>query len=72
MVKKIFQRRLVEWKKQYLSQGGRLTLLKSKLFSLPIYFMSLVVISRQMSLSLEKISPPLTRHSSINGVRDLL
>ena len=34
-------RRLASWKKQYLSNGGRLLLLKSTFSSLPIYFMSL-------------------------------
>ena len=47
MVRKISQGRLVVRKKQYLSKGGRLTLLKGTLFSLPIYFMlSLVVLIR--------------------------
>ena len=32
------ERKLVRWKKLYLSKGGRLTLLKSTLSSLPTYF----------------------------------
>ena len=35
------QRNLARWKKLYLSKGGRLTLLKSTLSSLPTYFLSL-------------------------------
>lgn len=38
------ERKLAGWKKLYLSKGGRLTLLKSMLFSLPTYFLSLFTI----------------------------
>ena len=38
------ERKLVGWKKLYLSRGGRLTLLKSTLSSLPKYFLSLFTI----------------------------
>ena len=44
VVEERFQKRLTLWKRQYLSKGGRLTLVKSTLSSLPIYFMSLFVI----------------------------
>ena len=37
-------RKLAAWKKLYLSKGGRLTLLKSTLSSLPTYFLSLFTI----------------------------
>ena len=45
IVEERFRKRLSLWKRQYLSKGGRLTLIKSSLSSLPIYFMSLFVIS---------------------------
>ncbi|RVX19153.1 putative ribonuclease H protein [Vitis vinifera] len=54
-VEERFKRKLALWKKQYLSKGGRLTLIKSTLSNLPIYFMSLFVIPRKVRLRLEKI-----------------
>ena len=36
-----FRNRLSSWKRQYISKGGRLTLIRSTLCSLPIYFLSL-------------------------------
>ena len=38
------ERRLARWKKLYLLKGGRLTLFKSSLSSLPTYFLSLFTI----------------------------
>ena len=35
------ERKLASWKKSYLSKGGRVTLIKSTLSNLPIYFLSL-------------------------------
>ena len=35
------ERRLVGWKRLYLSKGGRVTLIKSTLSNLPTYFLSL-------------------------------
>ncbi|RVW36589.1 hypothetical protein CK203_072861 [Vitis vinifera] len=55
VVEKRFQKRLALWKRRYLSKEGRLTLAKSTLSSLPIYFMSLFIIPRKVSLRLEKI-----------------
>ncbi|RVX19547.1 Transposon TX1 uncharacterized 149 kDa protein [Vitis vinifera] len=55
VVEERFKRKLATWKKQYLSKGGRRTLIKSTLSNLPIYFMSLFVISRKVRIRLEKI-----------------
>ena len=40
LIEERFRKRLVSWKRQYISKGGRLTLLRSILSSLPIYFLS--------------------------------
>ena len=55
IVEERFRKRLSLWKRQYLSKGGRLTLIKNTLSSLPIYFMSLFVIPQKMCTRLEKI-----------------
>ena len=50
-----FRRRLASWKRQYISKGGRVTLIKSTLSNLPIYFMSLFRIPSLVCKRLEKI-----------------
>ena len=50
-----FRNRLSSWKKQYISKGGRLTLIRSTLSSLPIYFLSLFRIPKIVWSRLEKI-----------------
>ncbi|RVW55429.1 putative ribonuclease H protein [Vitis vinifera] len=55
VVEERFRQRLSLWKRQYLSKGGRLTLLKSTLSSLPTYFIFLFVIPKRVSARLEKI-----------------
>ena len=47
------ERRLAGWKKLYLSKGGRLTLLKSTLSSMPTYFMSLFPIPIKVAKRIE-------------------
>ena len=54
-VEERFRKRLSMWKRQYIYERGRLTLIKSTLASLPIYFMSLFWMPRRVRLRLEKI-----------------
>jgi hypothetical protein len=49
------ERKLAGWKKLYLSKGGRLTLLKSTLSSLPTYFLSLFTILAHVAKRIEKL-----------------
>ena len=48
-------RRLVGWKSNLLSMGDRVTMIKSVLACLPIYFMSLFQISHSIKDKLDKI-----------------
>ena len=50
-----FRNRLSLWKRQYISKGGRLTLIRSTLSSLPIYFLSLFRMPKIVWARLEKI-----------------
>ena len=43
------------WKRRYISKGGRLTLIRSTLSSMLVYFMSLFYLPRKVRLRLEKI-----------------
>uniref|UniRef100_A0A2N9IM18 Reverse transcriptase domain-containing protein n=1 Tax=Fagus sylvatica TaxID=28930 RepID=A0A2N9IM18_FAGSY len=49
------ERRLANWQTLYLSKGGRLTLLKSTLASLPTYFLSLFTIPVSVARRIEKL-----------------
>ena len=49
------ERRLAGWKRLYLSKGGRITLLKSTLSSLPTYFLSLFPIPVSVARRIEKL-----------------
>lgn len=49
------EKRLAGWKRTYLSKGGRLTLIKSTLSSMPIYFLSLFPILSSVAKHIEKI-----------------
>ena len=48
-----FTKRLNLWKRQYISKGGRLTLIRSTLSCLPVYLMSLFHLVRRVRLTLE-------------------
>jgi len=50
-----FRKKLAGWKSKLLSRGGRLTLLKSSIWGLPIYFMYLFTIPTSLARCLEKI-----------------
>ena len=49
------EKKLLGWKRLYLSKGGRLTLLKSTLSSLPTYYLSLFTILKAVATRLERI-----------------
>ena len=49
------EKKLSRWKRLYLSKGGRLTLLKSTLSSLPTYFLSLFTIPNVVAARMERI-----------------
>ena len=48
-------RRLTLWKRQYISKGERLTLIRSTLSNMPIYYMSILRMPRSVRLRLEQI-----------------
>ena len=52
-VEERMRRRLVRWKRQYLSKGGRITLIKSTLASIPIYRMSIFRMPKSVAKRLE-------------------
>ena len=54
-VEERLRKRLSIWKRQYISKGGRMTLIRSTLSSMPIYCMSLFQMPRSVSLRLERI-----------------
>ena len=54
-VEERFRNRLALWKRQYISKGGRLTLIRSVLSNMPTYLLSLFRIPKKVKLRLEKI-----------------
>ena len=54
-VEERMRRRLALWKRQYLSKGGRITLMKSTLASIPIYQLSLFRMPKLVAKRLEKL-----------------
>ena len=60
------ERRLVGWKRLYLSKGGKVTLTKSTLSSLPTYFLSLLPLPGKVANRMEKLQRDFL-WSGING-----
>ena len=54
-VEERFLKRLALWKMQYISKGGRLTLIRSTLSNMPTYPMPLFRLPKGVKLRLEKI-----------------
>ena len=54
-VEERLRKRLSIWKMQYISKGGRMTLIRSTLSSMPIYCISLFQMPRSVSSRLERI-----------------
>ncbi|RVW22558.1 putative ribonuclease H protein [Vitis vinifera] len=54
-VEERMRRRLALWKRQYLSKGGRLTLIKSTLSSIPLYQMSVFRMPKLVARRIEKL-----------------
>jgi hypothetical protein len=61
------ERRLSKWKKIYLSNGGRLTLIKSMISSLPTYFSSLIM-HIHVANRLEKLQKDFLGEVSFSGL----
>ena len=55
VIEERFKRKLATWKKEYLSKGRRLILIKCTLSNLLIYFMSLFIIPKKVRIRLERI-----------------
>ena len=49
------RKKLARWKSQYISKGGRITLIQSTLASMPIYFMFVLSMPRKVKLRIEQI-----------------
>ena len=49
------RRRLALWKRQYISKGGRITLIKSTMANIPLYQMSLFRMPKSVARRLEKL-----------------
>lgn len=59
-----FEKRLAGWKRGLFLKGGRLTLIKSTLGNLSIYYVSLMVIPKSVAKKLESHieQVPVARH----------
>ena len=54
-VEERFWKRLVMWKRQFISKGGRITLIRGTLSTIPIYYIFMLRMPRVVRLRLEKI-----------------
>ena len=54
-VEERFQKMLASWKMQYISKGGRITLIRSTLSRLTIYYLSLFRVPQKICTRLERI-----------------
>ncbi|KAJ9673635.1 hypothetical protein PVL29_023281 [Vitis rotundifolia] len=54
-VEERMRRRLAQWKRHYISKGGRITLIKSTLASMPTYQLSLFRMPKNVAKRLERI-----------------
>lgn len=62
-------KKLAQWKTQYISQGGRVTLINSVLDSLPTYVMSLFSIPVSVIKKLNKLRRfPMERQQGRGGI----
>ena len=51
-VEERFRKRLANWKRQYISKGGRLTLIRSTMSNMPTYVMPLFRLPRKVKIIL--------------------
>lgn len=49
------RKKLTSWKTLYLSKGGKVTLIKAVLSNIPVYYMSLLVMSRQVVIQSKRL-----------------
>ncbi|RVW17085.1 LINE-1 reverse transcriptase-like [Vitis vinifera] len=70
-VEERLRRRLACWKRQYLSKGGRITLIKSTLASIPIYQMSIFRMPKSVVKRLEKLQRDFLWGGGLIGQVDL-
>ena len=61
-VEERMRRRLALWKRQYISKGGRITLIKSTLASMSIYQMTLFRMPKIVARRLEKVQRDFLGH----------
>ena len=66
------RRRLAHWKRQHISKGGRITLIKSTLASIPIYLLSLIRIPKSVAKRIEKLQREFLGGGSLEGKAHLI